>query len=65
MKKNKNTTRKNKKTSKKKIRDNIIGTDEGCLMENIEEEEEELCSWTSGEDGNLMDGGKVISQWGF
>ncbi|MVX62367.1 replication protein [Clostridium chromiireducens] len=54
---------KNKKVSKKKIRDDIIGTDENNFKGNIEEEG--LCCWTNGEDESLRANERLVSKWGF
>jgi predicted phage replisome organizer len=65
MKKNQKTNKKNKKVSKKKIRDEIIETEEDNLIENIDEEKEDACFFTTGEEFSLKDGERLLSEWAF
>ncbi|AWK50919.1 replication protein [Clostridium beijerinckii] len=66
MKNNKKLNRKNKKASKKKIRDDIIETGEDNIINIMEEENvEDLLCWTTGEDMSLGADEKIVSEWGF
>ena len=65
MKKSQNTNRKNKKASKKKIKDYITETEDTIAIEKMEEEkDEDLCCWITEEEMVLKDGERVVSEWG-
>lgn len=65
MKKSQKTNRKNKKVSKKKVKDDIIETEDENLIGNIEEGKEDVYFWNAGEDISLKDGERVVAEWGF
>lgn len=66
MKKSQNTNRKNKKASKKKIKDDITEIEDTVPIEKMEEEkDEDLCCWITEEEMALKDGERVVSEWGF
>ncbi|MCE5220781.1 MAG: hypothetical protein LLF98_05800 [Clostridium sp.] len=71
MKKKQKTNKKNKKVNKKKINDEIIETGEDNpaenigSIENIEEEKEDVCFLTNGEEVSLKHGEKLLIKWAF
>ncbi|MZK49902.1 phage replisome organizer N-terminal domain-containing protein [Clostridium beijerinckii] len=65
MKKSQNTDKKNKRARKKKIRDDIVETNENDEFSNVAEEEKEIFCWLTEEEMIPKEGEKVILEMSF
>ncbi|WP_242984791.1 phage replisome organizer N-terminal domain-containing protein [Clostridium beijerinckii] len=65
MKKSQNTDKKNKRARKKKIRDDIVETNENDEFSNVAEEEKEIFCWLTEDEMIPKEGEKVILEMSF
>jgi phage replisome organizer, putative, N-terminal region len=65
LKKSQNTDKKNKRARKKKIRDDIVETNENDEFSNVAEEEKEIFCWLTEEEMIPEEGEKVILEMSF
>ncbi|OOM60938.1 hypothetical protein CLBCK_26550 [Clostridium beijerinckii] len=65
IKKSQNTDKKNKRARKKKIRDDIVETDENDEFSNVAEEEKEIFCWLTEDEMIPKEGEKVILEMSF
>jgi phage replisome organizer, putative, N-terminal region len=65
MKKSQNTDKKNKRARKKKIRDDIVETNENDEFSNVAEEEKEIFCWLTEDEMIPKEGEKVIFEMSF